>query len=170
MSLAQVAIAPMRAQPFHFGHEYYLQQLSTGFKRVVVLLNRKQDFDNPFTLSQRRFWMMSYCELNSLTNVSIPERLELSKSEEYGYYGGKSFVVITTNETEEMYSSIGFNTFNHHQKQLPVPANAESLPGYWWKQKSDAGRIIRSLLRKRITCSKFMSQTVELAAASIINS
>lgn len=153
-----VALVPMRAHPFHYGHSLYLHQLSACFEKVYVLLNREYSVDNdPYPFSMRREWILEYVNHVALKNVFVPVRHEgLSTEEEYPLYAeGEQFVVLTTNITHDRYAELGFLVLNHESDRLPVPDN---LPAYLrnFLNSSSMGTMIRERLRAGLSCDKYL--------------
>ena len=170
MNPETVLIAPMRAQPFHHGHEYYIHQLSEYGDDVVILLNRKVDNENPFSFFIRKKWIEAFVNNQKILNVVVAVRLKLPKEIEYPLQAkGSSFTVLTTSETDEMYQNLGFCTLNHHKVLLPRPKLDKLLPGSRLPI-SDTGRIIRARLRSRKSCTDLMQKSIEEEACNLINS
>ncbi len=168
MGIRPVLLAPMRAQPLHFGHEYYIHQLSEMGERVIVLLNRKIDVNNPFSFLIRQKWIRGFATSHNLLNILVPDRLSLVREIEYPRQAACSrFIVLTTTETDDLYRGLGFATINHHSVRLPQPQNAESFPGFHLPI-ADTGRMIRERLRIHKTCAHLMSEVVEREAGSLI--
>jgi len=163
------AIAPMRAQPFHFGHQRFVSQLSHEFHKVLILLNRDPGFDDPFSFKIRKKWILSHCLFRGLSNVSVPERLECEQKHEYRILGGEDFLIITTNETDKHYSDLGFRTLNHHINPLPSPPKREEFPGWCQSRICDTGQTIRTKLRANDSCEGLVSKEIELEALVLIN-
>lgn len=163
------AIAPMRAQPFHFGHQRFVSQLSREFHKVLILLNRDPGFEDPFPFKIRKRWISSYCLSQSLFNVSVPERLECGQKQEYCMLGGKDFLIITTNETDSHYADLGFRTLNHHSNPLPNPPKIEEFPDWCHSRICDTGQIIRAKLRAGDSCEGLVSEEIEQEAFALIN-
>jgi hypothetical protein len=163
-----LALVPMRAHPFHYGHATYLHQLSVCFQQVHVLLNREYSVDNdPFPFSMRRKWILEYVNQASLTNIFVPVRHdELSTGEEYPMYAGEaSFVVLVTKITQERYKKIGFSVINHESDKLPVP---DDLPNHLHRflDPSSMGTMIRERLRAGFSCSEYLPAHVYREALS----
>jgi hypothetical protein len=161
-------IAPMRAQPFHFGHQRYVSQLSYRFHKVLILLNRDNSFDDPFSFEIRKKWILNYCLSRGLSNVSVPERLECEQKHEYRLLGGEDFLIITTNETNGHYADLGFCTLNHQNNPLPNPPKAEKFPDWCYSRTCDTGQIIRAKMRAGDSCKGLVSEEIELEALALI--
>lgn len=158
----EVVLAPMRVQPFHYGHALYLHQLANLADKVVVLLHTIYgDEDNPFPFTQRRRWVVDYVQGVELNNTAVPERLlSLSSGEEYRLLAERdNFVVFTTDVTHDRYSSQGFLVHNHERFPLLTPVN---IPEYLSRYKTEfgMGTKIRRLLREGKTCIEYMPQQV----------
>lgn len=170
MSNTHILIAPMRVQPLHFGHEYYIRQLAETGDRVIILLNQKQDFDNPFSFVVRQKWIRDFLSDNNIKHVIVPERFSQKKEIEYPLHAdNKHFTVVTTNETDDTYRELCFRTLNHHATQLAEPAGAALLPGYNIPI-ANTGRLIRDMLRRELPCHHLLSGNVEREARTLINS
>jgi nicotinic acid mononucleotide adenylyltransferase len=153
-----VALVPMRAHPFHYGHALYLHQLSACFERVSIMLNREYSVEHdPFPFTMRREWMLQYVNQAHLTNVFVPMRYEgLSTDEEYPMYAeGNQFVVLTTNVTHKRNADLGFAVFNHESDRLPVP---DDLPTHLYEflNQSSMGTMIRERLRAGFSCDEYL--------------
>lgn len=167
MFFANLAI-PMRAQPFHFGHERYIKRLSLMCGRGVIFLNRKIDKNNPFPVKLRKKWIDNFLEKERVSNIIVANRIESSpikhRLDEYGdfFHNDINIVVVTTYETDEMYRIIGFKTFNHHDKSFCMWNSSEE--GIFSQKLDGYGRIIRKRLREGESCVGLISKDLELEA------
>lgn len=160
-------IIPMRAQPFHFGHQRLLTRVSEICKRGAVFLNTEQDTQrNPFPFRLRKSWIESFLLVRGIVNLSVAERNLAMKPEEKhveyrSYFGEEDFFVLTTNETEVLFGSLGFRTINHHD---PVVTRV-----FWSSEQEphllhNYGQIIRQRLLDGQSCSTFLDPIVEREA------
>lgn len=161
----------MRAQPFHFGHQRLLIRVSELCERGIIFLNTEQDtLRNPFPFYLRKSWIESFLTARGITNLLVVERdLKLKMEDKHREYrlqfGEEKFLVLTTNETEVLFKSLGFRTINHHHPAVikvfwPPGQEPNSLHGY--------GQIIRELLIKGKSCSNFLDPVVEREAREYI--
>jgi len=168
MHIPYLAI-PMRAQPFHCGHERLLRQLSQICRYGVVFLNCAHDENNPFSFPLRKRWVAHFLRAEHLTNIIVVERrhdLAADRFREYtSYFPTDDIVVLSTNETDVDLMRKGFRTLNHHAPQIreyiwPESTSAEELHGF--------GAIIRARLRKGLDCSRYLSPHVEREARDVM--
>jgi len=136
---------------------------------VLILLHRDRDIDNPFSFEVRKKWVLNYCLLRDLCNISVPERLDCGQKDEYCTLGGKNFLVVTTNETDSHYVSLGLRTLNHHRKPLSGSPKTEACSEWWNDRICDSGQVIREKLRAGDSCEGLVSEKIELEAFALIN-
>lgn len=111
---------PMRAQPFHLGHEYYLRKISQICRRGIIFLNQKFDnADNPFPLILRAKWVNNFLTNNDIRNIYIANRESISASKKYteyqSFFSDEKFTVFTTDENDMYYKKHHFlYTYNMH--------------------------------------------------------
>lgn len=163
----------MRAQPFHLGHKRLLLRLSELCTNGVVFLNTEQDTRrNPFPYKLRKIWIETFLETHGVNNIIVAERdINMKPEEKHREYrqqfGEENFIILTTNETEQLFKSLGFQTLNHQSSAIiailwPRELGSDNLHGY--------GNLIRELLRRGGDCSAYLDPTVEKDAKEYLHS
>lgn len=115
---------PMRAQPFHRGHEYYLKKISEICQKGIIFINKTFNVpDNPFPLELRIKWISNYLKKNCIENLFIANRdaIFTKKLTEYqSFFPNEEFTVLTTDENDMYYKKHHFlQTYNMHD-QTPL--------------------------------------------------
>ncbi len=173
MHFSNLAI-PMRAQPFHFGHERYIKRLSLICDRGVIFLNRKIDKNNPYPVSLRQKWIENFLAKENVSNIIVAERTILSSDtsrlDEYKnfFHSDASIVIVTTYETDEMYKKMGFKTFNHHDKNFHLWDSSEE--NFFSNHLDGYGRIIRNNFIEGKSCIGLISKEIESEAKHFLKS
>ncbi len=163
---------PMRAQPFHIGHARYIKQFSKMCNRGLIFLSKEYDLEeNPFLYKTREFWINKFLSVENINNILIAKRekklVDISgKYEEYvNCFDTTDFVVITTNETDNIYKLTGLQTFNHHDPDFVKEIWGKSLGRI---KLFSTGRIIRERLKKDLDCSDYLTPLVYKEARMVM--